>query len=162
MYFFRYPIVGSKEYLEVATTRPETMFADQALAVNPNDNRYKKYIGKKAINPINQQKIPILADEYVDKDFETGVMKVTPAHDFNDFEIGKRHNLKMPKCMNDDGSMNESCGVNYAELDRLKARDLIVQTAIQNGSLYQVNPILHTVGFSERSNAIIEPFLSNQ
>lgn len=162
MYYFRYPVLDSNDLLEVATTRPETMFSDQALVVNPNDERYKKYIGKKVINPVNQQKIPVIADEYVDQNFGTGVMKVTPAHDFNDFEIGKRHNLKMPKCMNDDGTMNERCGVNYVNLSREEARELIIKTATKNGSLYQVKPILHAVGFSERSNAIVEPFLSDQ
>ena len=114
MYYFKYMLENSNEYLTVATTRPETMFADQCVVVNPNDERYQKYIGKNVINPVNNQIIPVIADKYVDVEFGTGVMKCTPAHDANDFVLGKKHNLDMVVCLNVDGYVNDVAGKLYS------------------------------------------------
>ncbi|ATZ16365.1 valyl-tRNA synthetase [Entomoplasma freundtii] len=162
MYYFKYQLVDSDDYLEVATTRPETMFADQCLVVNPNDERYKKYHGKMVINPVNNMIIPVIADSYVETDFGTGVMKCTPAHDVNDFEIGERHNLAKPLCLNEDGTLTTSCGPDYAGLDRFEARDKIIHNTKQAQTFLKAENIVHQVGYSERSNTIVEPYLSNQ
>lgn len=162
MYYFKYFIVGSDEFLEVATTRPETMFADQCLVVNPNDQRYLKYINCNVINPVNGQIIPVITDDYVDIEFGSGVMKCTPAHDLNDFEIGKRHNLAKPICLNEDGTINEMGGIQYQGLDRFVGRKKIVELTKQAKTLIAIKEITHQVGFSERSDAIVEPYLSNQ
>lgn len=162
MYYFKYMLENSNEYLTVATTRPETMFSDQCVVVNPNDQRYQKYIGKNVINPVNNQIIPVIADEYVDVEFGTGVMKCTPAHDANDFVLGKKHNLDMVVCLNFDGSVNEIAGKLYSGLDRFEARAKIIENLKQNDLLVKIEDITHQVGFSERSNAIVEPYLSDQ
>ncbi|AVP49123.1 valine--tRNA ligase [Williamsoniiplasma luminosum] len=162
MYHFKYQLLDSDEVLEIATTRPETMFADQCVVVNPKDQRYTKYIGKTVINPVNQHQIPVIADDYVEMDFGTGVMKCTPAHDLNDFEIGVRHNLAKPICLNEDGTVNAMGGDVYQGLDRFDARELIIQNAIKANTLIKVEEITHQVGYSERTNAIVEPYLSNQ
>ncbi|AME12539.1 valyl-tRNA synthetase [Mycoplasma mycoides subsp. mycoides] len=161
MYYFKYILEDSNEYLTVATTRPETMFADQCLVVNPNDSRYQKYINKKVINPVNKQVIPIISDEYVDIEFGTGVMKCTPAHDLNDYHLGIKHNLKMPICLNIDGSVNQ-LGGKYQGLDRFVARKKIIKNAIKEDLFVKEEDIINQVGFSERSNAIVEPYLSDQ
>ncbi|UZK64046.1 valine--tRNA ligase [Mycoplasma mycoides subsp. capri] len=161
MYYFKYMLENSNEYLTVATTRPETMFADQCLVVNPNDSRYQKYINKKVINPVNKQVIPIISDEYVDIEFGTGVMKCTPAHDLNDYHLGIKHNLKMPICLNIDGSVNQ-LGGKYQGLDRFVARKEIIKNAIDEDLFVKEEDIINQVGFSERSNAVVEPYLSDQ
>ena len=162
MYYFKYQILNSSEYLVVATTRPETMFADQCLVVNPKDSRYKDFIGQQVINLVNQQTIPIIADDYVDKNFGTGVMKCTPAHDANDFEIAERHNLAKPLCLNEDGTVNALGGSNYQGLDRFVARQKILESTTKAGTFLKQEAITHQVGYSERSNTIIEPYLSDQ
>ena len=120
----KYPIVGSDDYLEIATTRPETMLGDTAIAVHPDDERYKELVGKNVILPLVNKEIPIVADYYVDKEFGTGAVKITPAHDPNDFEVGKRHNLPEINIMNDDGTINENGG-KYAGMDRYEARKVM-------------------------------------
>lgn len=160
-YYFKYPFTNGEGYLEVATTRPETMFGDVCVVVNPNDKRYQKYIGQSVINPANHEELPIIADEYVDIEFGTGAMKCTPAHDANDFAIGERHGLKMPVCLNKDGSMNALAGP-YEGLNRFVCRDLLVNRIKDEGNLLKIEDIVHQVGHSERSDAIIEPYLSKQ
>ncbi|WP_338973045.1 valine--tRNA ligase [Spiroplasma endosymbiont of Panorpa germanica] len=161
MYHFKYQLENSKDYLEVATTRPETMFADQAVVVNPNDKRYKKYIGKNVVNPVNDQIIPVIGDEYVELEFGTGVMKCTPAHDINDFEIGVRHNLAMPLCMNENGTMNE-LALEFNGLDRFDVRKKLVEKMKKLNLLIKIEELNHQVGYSERSDVIVEPYLSSQ
>ncbi len=160
-YHIKYLLEDSDEYLEVATTRPETLFGDTAVAVNPDDNRYKKYIGKNVILPILNKKIPIIADYHADMEFGTGVVKITPAHDPNDFEVGNRHNLDRIIIMNTDGTMNDNAG-QYAGLDRFECRDKLVKELKDKDLLISVEPINHNVGFSERTDVMIEPYLSKQ
>lgn len=160
-FYFRYPVVGTSEALIVATTRPETMFGDVCLVVNPKDKRYQKYIGKEVINPANNEKLPIIADEYVDLAFGTGVMKCTPAHDPNDFVIGEKYGLPKIICMNKNATMNEKCG-KYNGLDRFECRKRLVEDIKSAGNLVKIEKIVHPVGHSERSNAIVEPMLSKQ
>ena len=160
-YYFKYPIVDSNESLTIATTRPETMFADQALMVNPNDERYKKYIGKKVYIPGTKTIIPVISDEYVDIEFGTGIVKVTPAHDPNDFEVGKRHNLTMPLCMNDDGTMNEMA-LKYEGMDRFLCREELIKDLDKLGLFVKKEKIIHSVGHSERTGVVVEPRLSKQ
>lgn len=161
-YYFKYHFASHPEdYLTIATTRPETMFGDTAIVYNPHDERYKKYDGEMIINPVNGEKIPFIADRYVDKSFGTGVMKCTPAHDPHDFEIGKRHNFEFIKCMNLDGTMNERA-LKYNGLDRFECRDKLVEELKEQGDLVKIEDIVHSVGHSERSHCIIEPMLSKQ
>lgn len=160
-YYFKYKLVGTDFYLEVATTRPETMFADVALVVNPKDDRYKEYVGKLFINPVNGEALPLIADDYVDVAFGTGVMKCTPAHDANDFKIGEKHHLARPICINKNGTMNERAG-EFAGLDRFDARKKLVAKMEKRDLLIKIEKINHSVGHSERSDAIIEPYLSKQ
>lgn len=160
-YYFKYKLEGSDFFLSVATTRPETMFADVALVINPKDERYTKYLGKMFINPVNNERIPLIADDYVDKAFGTGVMKCTPAHDANDFKIGERHNLSRPLCINKNGTLNER-GLELAGLDRFDARKKLVAKMKDLDLLIKIEKITHNVGHSERSDAIIEPYLSKQ
>ena len=161
MYYFRYPIVDSKEYLIVATTRPETMFGDTCVCVNPKDKRYKKYHGQKVINPANGEIIPIIADEYVDVEFGTGAMKCTPAHDPNDFIIGKKYGLEMPIIFNKDATMNEKCG-EFVGLDRFVCREKLLEKIKREGNFIKQEKIVHSVGHSERNNCVVEPMLSKQ
>ncbi|QBQ07723.1 valyl-tRNA synthetase [Spiroplasma gladiatoris] len=161
MYFFKYYLQNSKEYLTVATTRPETMFGDVCVVVNPNDERYKQYIGKNVINPVNNQIIPIIGDDYVEIEFGTGVMKCTPAHDPNDFIIGKKYNLDQVICMNIDGTMNQNA-LEFENLDRFLAREKLVEKLKNQDLFIKKEEIVHQVGYSERSNAIVEPYLSEQ
>ena len=160
-YYFKYQIVDSDEFLEVATTRPETMFGDVCLAINPQDKKYKNLIGKKVVNPANKQKIPIIGDEYVDIRLGTGAMKITPGHDFNDFEIAKKHNLDMPVVMNPDGTMNNLAN-GFEGQDRFECRENIVAKIKKDGYLIKIEDKEQNIGHSERSGAIIEPLLSNQ
>ena len=149
------------KYLDVATTRPETLFGDTAIAVNPNDERYKKYIGLNAILPIVNKKIPIVADEHADPEFGTGVVKITPAHDPNDFEVGLRHNLERVVCMNPDATMNENAG-KYVGQDRYVCRENLLEDLKNENLLIKIEPIVHSVGHSQRSGTPVEPYLSKQ
>ncbi|HKL72646.1 MAG TPA: valine--tRNA ligase [Candidatus Onthovivens sp.] len=161
-YFFKYRFADNKdEYVEIATTRPETMFGDTCLVVNPTDKRYLNIIGKNVINPANNQIIPIIADEYVDVEFGTGVMKCTPAHDPNDFLIGQKHGLEHPVIMNIDGTMKENTGI-YAGMDRFKCRELLLENTKKNDDLIKIQKIKHQVGHSERTGSVVEPILSKQ
>ena len=160
-YHIKYFIEGTQEFLEVATTRPETLFGDTAVAVNPNDERYNKLIGKNVVLPIVNKLIPIIGDEHADPEFGTGIVKITPAHDPNDFEVGNRHNLERIVVINPDGTMNENAGI-YNGLDRFACREKLVEDLRENGSLISVEEIVHSVGHSERSDAMIEPYLSKQ
>ncbi len=160
-YYFKYPIVNSDEYLIVATTRPETMFGDVAVFVNPKDKRYKHLIGQKVINPANEDELPIMADDYVDIEFGTGAMKCTPAHDPNDFALSNKYNLKRIVCMDENAHMNDVCG-EYKGLDRYECRDKLVEKIKNDGRLLKIDDIVHPVGHSERSGTIVEPTLSKQ
>ncbi|AIF43298.1 valine--tRNA ligase [Virgibacillus sp. SK37] len=160
-YHLRYPIKDSDETIEIATTRPETMLGDTAVAVHPKDERYQHLIGKKVVLPIVGREIEIVADEYVDREFGSGAVKITPAHDPNDFEIGNRHNLERVLVMNEDGTMNENAG-SYKGLDRFDCRKKIVQDLQAQGVLFDIEDHTHQVGHSERSGAVVEPYLSTQ
>ena len=157
----RYPVEGSDEFVVVATTRPETMLGDTAVAVNPSDPRYTHLVGKTLLLPLTDRKIPVVADEYVDKEFGTGAVKITPAHDPNDFEVGLHHNLEVIRVMNDDGSMNELAGA-YAGLDRYEARKRIVADLEAQGLLVKVEPHTHNVGHCYRCHSTVEPIVSKQ
>ena len=161
MFYFKYPIVGTNEHLVVATTRPETMFGDVCVVVNPKDKRYKKYVGMKVINPANHEEIPIIADEYVDVEFGTGAMKCTPAHDPNDFIIGEKYHFPKPIIFNKDATMNELCG-KYQGMDRFECRKALVEQIKADGNFVKIENITHPVGHSERSNCVVEPMLSKQ
>ena len=157
----RYPVVGTDEFVNLATTRPETMIGDTAIAVNPEDERYAHLIGKMVRIPLIDREIPVVADHYVDKEFGTGVVKITPAHDPNDFEVGKRHNLPEICVMNDDGTMNELCG-KYAGMDRYEARKALVADLEEAGFLIKVEPHTHNVGTHDRCKAVVEPMVKAQ
>ena len=161
MFYFRYPIVGEKDSLIVATTRPETMFGDVCVVVNPNDENLKKYIGKKVINPANGDELPVIGDDYVEIGFGTGAMKCTPAHDPNDFIIGKKYGFPMPIIFNKDATMNEKCG-KYCGLDRFECRKALVEDIKAAGNFVKTEDIVHPVGHSERNNCVVEPMLSKQ
>lgn len=161
LWHFRYPLSDNSGYLEVATTRPETMLGDTAVAVNPNDNRYKDLIGKTVTLPIMNREIPIIGDELVEMEFGTGCVKVTPAHDPNDFEMGKRHNLPFINIMNKDGSLNENAGP-FVGQDRFVARKNVVQRLEDDGFLVKIEDYKHTVPYSDRGKVAIEPLLSTQ
>jgi len=160
-YHINYPIVGSDENLLLATTRPETMLGDTAVAVHPDDERYQHLIGKKCILPLVGKEIPIVADSYVDREFGTGVVKITPAHDPNDFEVGVRHNLERINVLNDDGTMNENAG-KYQGMDRYEAREKIVAELKEQGYLVKIEDITHAVGTHERCNKVVEPMIKLQ
>ena len=157
----KYPIIGSNDFVEIATTRPETMLGDTAVAVHPEDERYKHLIGKMVILPLVNKEIPIIADTYVDKDFGTGVVKITPAHDPNDFEVGKRHKLPEINIMNDDATINEKGG-KYAGMDRYVARKLIVKDLDELGLLVKVEDHIHNVGIHDRCETTVEPLIKKQ
>ena len=161
MYYIKYQLEGNDETFEVATTRPETMFGDVCIVVNPNDEKVNYLIGKKAINPANGQLLPIIGDEYIEIGFGTGIMKCTPAHDPNDYQIAIRHNLEMPICMNEDGTMNELCG-EFNGLDRFECREKLLEKFKKEGSFLKAEKIVHSVGHSERTGVMIEPYLSKQ
>ena len=160
-YHIKYYLENSKEYLRVATTRPETLFGDTAVAVNPNDERYKDFIGKNVVLPIINKLIPIVADEHADPEFGTGVVKITPAHDPNDFEVGERHNLERIKVLNPDGTMNENASI-YNGLDRFECRKKLIEDLKKEDLLIEIEPITHSVGHSERTGVMVEPYLSKQ
>ena len=160
-YHLKYFIEGTDDYLEVATTRPETLFGDTAVAVNPEDERYKNLIGKNVVLPIVNKLIPIVGDEHADPEFGTGVVKITPAHDPNDFEVGNRHNLERIVVMNTDATMKENAGI-YEGLTREECREKLVQDLKEQNLLIKIEPMVHSVGHSERTNAVVEPYLSKQ
>ncbi|MGM0173144.1 valine--tRNA ligase [Enterococcus sp. DIV0800] len=160
-YHVSYLLADGSGVLEIATTRPETMLGDTAIAVHPEDDRYKDLIGKKAILPLLDKEIPIIADSYVDREFGTGAVKITPAHDPNDFEVGNRHDLPRVNVMNPDGTMNELAG-KYAGMDRFAARKAIVADLKEIGRLIKVEKMVHSVGHSERTGVVVEPRLSTQ
>lgn len=162
MYYFKYFLKNSTDFLLVATTRPETIFVDQCLVVNPKDSRYQSWIGKKVLNPLTQKTIVVIGDEYVDMDFGTGVMKCTPGHDFNDFEIGRKYHLKNIICLNEDGTLNENVWKELIGVDRFTAREKIIKSDKVYKTFVKFESIMHQVGYSERTNAIVEPYLSNQ
>ena len=165
-YHVKYPFVdgttfNGKDYIEIATTRPETMMGDVAVAVNPKDERYKDLVGKKVLLPLQGRHIPIIADQYVDPEFGTGMVKITPAHDPNDFEVGNRHDLERINTMNDDGTMNERAG-KYNGMDRFDARKAIVKDLEDQGYMLNIEKITHSVGHSERTGVPVEARLSTQ
>ena len=160
-YHMNYPLADGSGVLEVATTRPETLLGDTAVAVHPEDERYQALIGKTVILPLVGKEIPIIADEYVEQDFGTGVVKITPAHDPNDFEVGNRHNLPRVNVMNDDATMNELAG-KYEGMDRFAARKAIVKDLEEAGLLVKIEKHVHSVGHSERTDVVVEPRLSKQ
>ncbi|QPQ29812.1 valine--tRNA ligase [Lysinibacillus sp. JNUCC 51] len=160
-YHMKYPLADGSGYVEVATTRPETMLGDSGVAVHPKDERYQDLIGKTVILPIVGREIPIVADDYVDMEFGTGVVKMTPAHDPNDFEVGNRHNLERILVMHEDGTMNELAG-KYNGMDRFECRKQIVADLQEAGVLIRIEEHTHSVGHSERSGAVVEPYLSAQ
>ena len=161
LWYIKYPVAGSQEFLVVATTRPETMLGDTAVAVHPEDERYAHLIGKKVLLPLMNREIPIIGDDMVDREFGTGVVKITPAHDPNDFEAGKRHNLPQIDVMTDDAHMNESAGA-YAGLERFAARKKIVEDLQAQGLLEKITDHVNAIGHCERSRTIVEPRISTQ
>ena len=156
-----YPIVGTDKCIEIATTRPETMLGDTAIAVHPDDERYKDLVGKMVLLPIVNKEIPIVADSYVDKEFGTGAVKITPAHDPNDFEVGKRHNLEEINILNDDGTINENGG-KFAGMDRYEARKAIVKELEEEGYLVRIEAHEHNVGTHDRCHTTVEPMVKKQ
>lgn len=157
----KYPVVGSDEYLQIATTRPETLLGDSAIAVHPEDERYAHLVGKNVILPLMNREIPVITDHYVDKDFGTGAVKITPAHDPNDFEVGKRHDLPEINVMNDDATINEAGGI-YAGMDRYAARKKIVADLEEQGYLVKIEDHAHNVGTHDRCKTTVEPFIKQQ
>jgi len=160
-YHIKYFLKDSEDYLEVATTRPETLFGDTAVAINPKDKRYQKYHGKTVILPLVGKEIPIVLDEHADPEFGTGVVKITPAHDPNDFEVGLRHNLERIIVINPDGTMNKNA-LKYAGLDRFECRKRVVEDLESQGLLIKTEKMIHSVGHSERTDVLVEPYLSKQ
>jgi valyl-tRNA synthetase len=161
LYHVRYPIEGSNDFITIATTRPETILGDTAVCVNPNDSRYKAITGKYVMIPFVNRRVPVIADEYVDMEFGTGCLKVTPAHDINDYMLGEKHGLEVIDCMNDNGTISAIGGV-YSGMDRFAVREKIAEDLKAIGLLVKVEDITNKVGFSERSNAVVEPRISMQ
>ncbi|BAX80422.1 valine--tRNA ligase [Labilibaculum antarcticum] len=161
LYYLQYQVEGSDEYITIATTRPETILGDTAVCINPNDERFAHLRGKRCIVPLVNRSIPIIEDEYVDVEFGTGALKITPAHDIHDYEIGDRHNLESIDIFNDNGTMSEAAQL-YVGKDRFEVRDLILPDLEKAGNLVKVEDYVNKVGFSERTNAVIEPKLSMQ
>ena len=161
-YHLKYIIDGTSEFLDVATTRPETLFGDTAVAVNPKDDRYKHLIGKKVELPLMNKLIPIIGDEHADMEKGTGVVKITPAHDPNDFEVGNRHNLERICIMNDDATMNDNCPKKYVGMSREKCREELLKDLKEKDLLLEIEPLVHEVGHSERTGALIEPMIKKQ
>ncbi len=161
LYYVKYKVEGKDDYIVIATTRPETILGDTAVCVNPNDERFTKYVGKKVIVPIVNRSVPVIADEYVDMEFGTGALKITPAHDINDYELGLKYNLEVIDIFNDDGTLNEKATY-FVGKDRFEARDLVVEKLKEEGLLVKEEDYVHSVGFSERTDAVIEPKISTQ
>ena len=162
LWYLKYPITGTSEFIVVATTRPETMLGDAGVAVNPNDERYAKYIGKTVTLPLVEREIPIFGDEYVDMTFGTGVVKVTPAHDPNDYEMGLRHKLEFINILNEDATLNHNAPEEFRGLDRYDAREKVLARFKEFGLIEKIEPHTHNVGFSERGGVPVEPYLSEQ
>lgn len=162
LWFFKYPVKDSNEYVIVATTRPETMLGDTGIAVNPEDERYKHLIGKNIILPIVGREIPLFADEYVDKEFGTGAVKVTPAHDINDYDMGMRHKLEIINIFNEDATTNGNVPREFRKLDRYEARKKVVSRLEELGLVHKIEDYTNNVGYSQRGNVPIEPYLSDQ
>ena len=162
LYYIKYKIVGEENSITIATTRPETMIGDTALAVNPNDNRYKKFIGKKVIIPLANREVKVIADNYVSMEQGSGALKVTPAHDFNDFDIGKRHNLEFINILEKNGKLNKNVPKEFIGLDRFEARTLIIKLLKEKNILDKTENIKNAVPYGDRSNSIIEPLLTEQ
>jgi len=162
LWYFRYPLTDGSGHLTVATTRPETMLGDTAVAVNPKDERYAALVGKKLILPIMNREIPVIADDFVDQEFGTGAVKVTPAHDPNDFEIGERHGLEKINIMNPDATLNTAAGPLVAGKDRFEARKIVIAEMQRLGLLERIEDYTHSVGFSQRADVMVEPYLSEQ
>ncbi|MGL6082598.1 MAG: valine--tRNA ligase, partial [Gammaproteobacteria bacterium] len=162
LWYFTYPVKNSEEKITIATTRPETMFGDTAVMVHPEDNRYKHLIGKTVILPFVHREIPIIADEYVDPEFGTGIVKVTPAHDPNDYEVGQRHGLEMISVMTEEGFLTNHVPQPFAGLERFEARQLVVEEMKKLGLLVSINEHTHKVGYSQRGQVPIETMLSEQ
>ena len=160
-YHIKYKLEDSDEYLDVATTRPETLFGDTAVAVNKDDDRYKKFVGKNVILPLVNKKIPVITDEHADMEKGTGVVKITPAHDPNDFEVGNRHNLDRIVIMNDDATMNENAG-KYKGLTREECREKVIEDLKNENLLLEIEPLVHEVGHSERTGVMVEPMIKKQ
>ncbi len=161
LYHIRYPFSEGEGYVVVATTRPETYFGDTAVMVNPNDERYKDFIGKKVVLPLINREVPIIADEHVDMEFGTGIVKVTPSHDPNDYEVGKRHNLEFITCFDEKGILNKECG-EFEGLERLEARDKIVERLKEEGFIEKIEDYTHQVGHCYRCKNVVEPYISSQ
>ncbi len=161
LYYLNYQVEGEDEFITIATTRPETILGDTAVCVHPEDERFRKFHGKKVLVPLINRSVPIIMDEYVDREFGTGALKITPAHDINDYELGLKHNLESIDIFNDDGTLNEASQILVGE-DRFKARKLIVPLLDEAGKLVKTEDYINKVGFSERTNAVIEPKLSLQ
>ena len=162
LWHMKYPISDSEDHIVVATTRPETMLGDTAVAVHPDDKRYKDLIGQEVILPLTDRKIPIIADEYVDQEFGTGCVKITPAHDFNDFEIGKRHDLEIISILDQSAKISPSAPAEYQGLDRFEARKKIVEDLEENGLMQEIEDYMLTIPRGDRSGAILEPLITNQ
>ena len=161
-YHIKYKIEGTEEYLDVATTRPETLFGDTAVAVNENDERYKKYVGKNVELPFMNKVIPVITDEHADMEKGTGVVKITPAHDPNDFEVGNRHNLERICIMNDDATMNDKCPEKYIGMTREECREELLKDLKKADLLINIEPLVHEVGHSERTGVMVEPMIKKQ
>ncbi len=161
LYYLRYQVEGEENYLTIATTRPETILGDTAVCVHPEDERFKNFVGKKVIVPLVNRPVPVIADEYVDREFGTGALKITPAHDIHDYEIGIKHHLESIDIFNDDGTLNEAAQL-YVGKDRFAVRDEIVKDLDAAGNLVKIEDYVNSVGFSERTDAVIEPKLSMQ
>ncbi len=161
-YHLKYKLEDSDKFIDVATTRPETLFGDTAVAVNEEDERYKDFVGKNVILPIVNKKIPVITDEHADMTKGTGAVKITPAHDPNDFEVGNRHNLERIQIMNDDATMNENCPEKYQGMTREKCREELLKDLEEAGLLLKVEPIVHEVGHSERTGVMVEPMIKKQ
>ncbi|MBR2678526.1 MAG: valine--tRNA ligase [Bacilli bacterium] len=161
-YHIKYIVEGTNEYLDIATTRPETLFGDTAVAVNEKDKRYKKYVGKNVILPLVNKPIPVITDDHADMEKGTGCVKITPAHDPNDFEVGNRHNLERIVIMNDDATMNENVPKKYQGLTREECRDVCIEDLKELGLLLEIEPLVHEVGHSERTGVMVEPMIKEQ
>jgi valyl-tRNA synthetase len=162
LYYLKYFVEGNEEqFLTIATTRPETILGDTAVCINPKDDRFKDFVGKKVIVPLIHRSIPVIEDEYVDMEFGTGALKITPAHDINDYEIGQRHNLASIDIFNDDGTLNEAAEI-LVGTDRFEARDKIIPLLEDAGNMLKIEDYTNKVGYSERTDAVIEPRLSMQ
>ena len=161
-YHIKYKLENSEEYLDVATTRPETLFGDTAVAVNENDERYKKFVGKNVVLPFMNKVIPVITDEHADMEKGTGVVKITPAHDPNDFEVGNRHNLERICIMNDDATMNEVCPLKYQGMTREECRKVLIEDLKEADLLIGIEPLKHEVGHSERTGVMVEPMIKKQ